>query len=111
MATSIFEVANDPDLMRFAEVEAKPLYAAHCASCHGNDMKGNPKIGAPDLRDGVWLYGSGTVFDIDRTLLYGIRAGSDRSHNVSDMTAFGLRGRLSDGEIREVVQYVRQISH
>jgi cytochrome c oxidase cbb3-type subunit 3 len=29
-----------------------------CAACHGIDGKGNPTLGAPDLTDDVWLYGS-----------------------------------------------------
>ena len=30
-----------------------------CA-CHGADGKGNPALGAPNLTDAVWLYGSGS---------------------------------------------------
>jgi cytochrome c oxidase cbb3-type subunit 3 len=29
-----------------------------CAACHGPEAKGNPAIGAPNLTDKVWLYGS-----------------------------------------------------
>ena len=29
-----------------------------CAACHGADAKGNHALGAPNLTDGVWLYGS-----------------------------------------------------
>ncbi len=39
-------------------VNGKPLYARTCASCHGYDGKGTPSIGAPDLTDQVWVYGS-----------------------------------------------------
>jgi cytochrome c oxidase cbb3-type subunit 3 len=28
-----------------------------CAACHGPEAKGNPLLGAPNLTDGVWLYG------------------------------------------------------
>jgi cytochrome c oxidase cbb3-type subunit III len=31
---------------------------AICAACHGIDGKGNPLLGAPDLTDAYWLYGS-----------------------------------------------------
>ncbi len=37
---------------------AAEQYAQVCAACHGADGKGNPLLGAPDLTDGVWLYGS-----------------------------------------------------
>ncbi|OGI43467.1 MAG: cytochrome-c oxidase, cbb3-type subunit III [Candidatus Muproteobacteria bacterium RBG_16_64_11] len=28
-----------------------------CVACHGADGKGNPALGAPNLTDGIWLYG------------------------------------------------------
>jgi len=37
---------------------AKPKFAI-CAACHGPEGKGNQAIGAPNLTDKVWLYGSG----------------------------------------------------
>lgn len=30
-----------------------------CAACHGADGKGNPVLGAPNLTDRIWIYGSG----------------------------------------------------
>ncbi len=36
---------------------AQPKFAV-CAACHGPEGKGNPAIGAPNLTDKVWLYGS-----------------------------------------------------
>ncbi|HEX5754761.1 MAG TPA: cytochrome-c oxidase, cbb3-type subunit III [Arenimonas sp.] len=33
-------------------------FAGVCAACHGVDGKGNPQLGAPDLSDDTWLYGS-----------------------------------------------------
>lgn len=35
----------------------KAKFAA-CASCHGEDGKGNQAMGAPNLADNIWLYGS-----------------------------------------------------
>lgn len=32
-------------------------FAALCVACHGADGKGNQALGAPNLTDGVWLYG------------------------------------------------------
>jgi len=37
---------------------ATPIFAAQCAICHGADGKGSRKVGAPNLTDGIWLYGS-----------------------------------------------------
>jgi cytochrome c oxidase cbb3-type subunit III len=38
--------------------EGGTLYAANCAACHGDQGKGNKEMGAPDLTDAIWLYGS-----------------------------------------------------
>ena len=33
------------------------VFATYCAACHGADGSGMAAIGAPNLTDGVWLYG------------------------------------------------------
>jgi cytochrome c oxidase cbb3-type subunit III len=103
-------VVEDRELTEFAQSIARPLFAANCARCHGADMTGNSAVGAPNLTDKVWLFDSGDVFDIERTILYGVRSGASKAHNVTDMPAFGLTGRLSAGEIRNLVQYIDQLS-
>ncbi|MER9268133.1 cytochrome-c oxidase, cbb3-type subunit III [Mesorhizobium sp. M0410] len=35
------------------------VFAENCAACHGENAKGNRELGAPDLTDAIWLYGSG----------------------------------------------------
>jgi cytochrome c oxidase cbb3-type subunit III len=35
----------------------RKVFAENCAACHGDDAKGNPEIGAPNLADRIWLYG------------------------------------------------------
>jgi cytochrome c oxidase cbb3-type subunit 3 len=40
-----------------AAARGKEKFAA-CAACHGPEAKGNPQLGAPNLTDAVWLYGS-----------------------------------------------------
>ena len=104
------DVVTHKDLVRFAVAEGPPLFQKHCAACHGADMKGSTRAGAPDLTDRVWLYGQGDVFSIERTLLYGIRSPQKKSFNVTEMPAFGLRGQLTDADIRNVVQYVLKLS-
>lgn len=37
------------------------IFATNCASCHGDEGKGNRELGAPDLTDAIWLYGSDTA--------------------------------------------------
>ena len=36
----------------------KAIFAENCAACHGEDGKGNTEMGAPNLADDIWLYGS-----------------------------------------------------
>lgn len=37
---------------------AESFVGAGCVGCHGMDGKGNPLLGAPNLTDKTWLYGS-----------------------------------------------------
>lgn len=44
-----------------ARVEAgREVFAANCASCHGEAGKGMQDVGAPDLTDRFWIYGGDT---------------------------------------------------
>src|SRR5262249_60310944 len=88
------DTASDPALVAFATQEAKPVYAQRCAACHGTDLHGRPDIGAPNLTDHVWIYGKGRVYEIERTLLYGIRSGHSKAHTITAMPGFGLAGKL-----------------
>jgi cytochrome c oxidase cbb3-type subunit 3 len=35
----------------------KAVFADNCASCHGENGKGDTELGAPDLTDAFWIYG------------------------------------------------------
>jgi cytochrome c oxidase cbb3-type subunit III len=50
------------DLARGAKI-----FADNCAPCHGPEGKGNRSVGAPNLTDQIWLYGSDT-----KTIVNGI---------------------------------------
>jgi len=103
------DVDKHADLVRYADAEAKPLFAKTCSGCHGLDLKGRG-VGAPDLTDSIWLYGSG-VFHIERTITYGVRSGQKKANDITEMPAFGQRGQLSDTDIRNIVQYLLQLNH
>lgn len=36
----------------------KEVFQTNCVACHGPEAKGNIAMGAPNLTDGTWLYGS-----------------------------------------------------
>jgi cytochrome c oxidase cbb3-type subunit III len=44
----------------------KPLFQS-CSACHGPAGRGNTAMGAPNLSDGIWLYG-GSIPEIERTI-------------------------------------------
>jgi cytochrome c oxidase cbb3-type subunit III len=48
----------------------KARFEQVCAACHGIDGRGNPLLGAPNLTDGVWLYG-GDAATLKTTLMNG----------------------------------------
>lgn len=105
------ELVADPALMNYATRRGAPLYQEHCASCHQANLKGNRSRGVPDLQDSVWLYGSGSITDIEQTILYGIRSGHPKAHNLAEMPGMGRIGQLSKDDVHDVVEYVLKISH
>jgi cytochrome c oxidase cbb3-type subunit 3 len=51
-------------------IAGKREYMNYCVACHGAQGEGNQALGAPNLTDGVWLYGSG-----EATIVQGILNG------------------------------------
>jgi cytochrome c oxidase cbb3-type subunit III len=82
----------------------KPLFAQNCAACHGGDGKGNQQVGAPNLTDRTWLYGS-TEAVITETIARGRGAASA----VTRMPAH--KDLLDDGKIQLLVAYVWGLSN
>jgi cytochrome c oxidase cbb3-type subunit 3 len=107
-------IPRDADLTAFATALARPAYGAHCAVCHGADLKGDRAKGAPNLTDDDWLYGEGRVAEIEQTVLYGIRAGNGKTRDQADMPAFARAVpyrryaviSLQPNEIRDVVEFL-----
>jgi cytochrome c oxidase cbb3-type subunit 3 len=69
-----------------------------CVACHGPEGKGNPMFGAPNLTNGIWLYG-GNDNDIQHTL---------RSGRNGVMPAFSAQ--LSEDKIHLAAAYVYSLS-
>lgn len=80
-----------------AAERGKAIYAEQCTACHGEDGKGNQELGAPNLTDGIWLYG-GTKADIMESIKTG-RGGV--------MPAWA--GRLNPAAIKSLAVYVHSL--
>lgn len=46
------------DVDQEAAKRGAQIFADNCAACHGDHGKGNQDMGAPNLTDAIWLYGS-----------------------------------------------------
>ena len=73
------------------------IFKANCVACHGNEGKGNQELGAPNLTDAIWLYGSDKK-DIYYTIYYA-RAG---------VMPF-WSNRLDDNTIKSLSIYVHSL--
>jgi cytochrome c oxidase cbb3-type subunit 3 len=77
----------------------KVIFAEQCAACHGEDGKGIAEMGAPNLTDGIWLYG-GKKADVEETIRTG-RTG------VGVMPAW--EGKLDPVTIKMLAIYVHAL--
>lgn len=81
-----------------AAKQGQQVYMQACVACHGPDAKGNNNIGAPNLTDDAWLYGS-TYEWIKETVVNG-------RQNMMPAQS----GRLSDDQIQILAAYVYGLS-
>lgn len=74
--------------------EAGKAKFAICAACHGAEAKGNPAMGAPNLTDAIWLYGSA-----EETIAETIRNGRNNMMPAQ-------KERLGEAKIHLLAAYV-----
>jgi cytochrome c oxidase cbb3-type subunit 3 len=77
---------------------AQPKFAV-CAACHGADGKGNIALGAPNLTDNIWLFGSG------------IETISDTIRNGRNLQMPAQGEALGSEKVRILAGYVWSLSH
>ena len=73
------------------------VFAENCVACHGDNCKGNPELGAPNLTDKIWLYGSD-----EATIIESITNG-----RAGVMPAW--EGRLDPVTIKAMAVYVHSL--
>jgi cytochrome c oxidase cbb3-type subunit III len=103
---SLTEVRSNPELLRFAMASGAASFQTNCAPCHGRGAQGAP--GYPNLNDDDWLWG-GTLGDIEKTLLYGIRS-DHKDTRISQMPRFGADKILKPEEIDAATAFVMTLS-
>ena len=81
----------------FDLAKGQKLFAENCAACHGDQGKGNPEVGSPNLTSNIWLYG-GDQKTIEETITNG-RGGV--------MPAW--TGRLDPATIKALAVYVHTL--
>lgn len=87
---SLTGTASDPALVE----PGKAVFADNCAACHGETGKGMIEVGAPNLADALWLYGSS-----EEEIAAQVRS---PKHGVMPAWA----GRLGDATVKELAVYV-----
>jgi cytochrome c oxidase cbb3-type subunit III len=58
VANYVRSLSGLPTRPGYDAAAGKKIFAENCVACHGEDAKGNPELGAPNLTDQIWLYGS-----------------------------------------------------
>jgi len=80
-----------------AAERGKALFAEQCVTCHGENAKGNPELGAPNLTDDIWLYGG------DRAAI------RETVHNSRGGVMPAWKDRLSPETIKQLTIYVHAL--
>jgi cytochrome c oxidase cbb3-type subunit 3 len=96
VADYVRTMADLPDALA-PEVAGEKLYNENCAACHGVEGKGNPSVGAPNLFDAIWLYGSDKPTIVNRIVQGG----------GGVMPAWN--GRLDETTIKALTVYVHSL--
>ena len=77
---------------------------ALCATCHGPQAKGVPGLG-PDLTDGTWLHGDGSVLFLRDVIGKGVLK---PKKTTAVMPPYG-GGKLNAAQVDAVAAYVRSL--
>jgi cytochrome c oxidase cbb3-type subunit 3 len=73
-------------------------FRTYCVACHGPEGKGNPALGAPNLTNGIWLYGGA-----EDQIAHSLRVGRN-----GQMPAYG--NTLGEDKIHLLTAYIYGLS-
>ncbi len=85
--------------------QGKVLFAQNCVACHGPEGKGNQLIGAPNLTDQIWLYGSS-----EATIIETISKGRGAAPGATTRMP-AHKDTLDEGKIQLLTAYVWGLSN
>lgn len=97
--TAYVRSLNGLNVDEAAAAAGKEKFNMLCVACHGADATGNPMFGAPDLTNGIWLYGG----EADQ-IAHSVRAGRS-----GVMPTF--KDTLGEDKIHLIAAYVYSLSH
>ncbi|WP_316206757.1 MULTISPECIES: cytochrome-c oxidase, cbb3-type subunit III [unclassified Bradyrhizobium] len=97
VANYVRSLSGLPTRQGYDAAAGAKIFAENCAACHGDNAKGNPELGAPNLTDKIWLYGSD-----EATLIETITNG-----RAGVMPAW--EGRLDPATIKAMAVYVHSL--
>lgn len=107
LALAVLAAATARDVRAGAPVDGREIFhgKGNCAVCHGQNAAGTRM--APDLTDGEWLHGDGSLKAIEKI----VREGVDEPLEASaPMPPLG-GAPLTDDEVSAVVGYVFSLTH
>jgi cytochrome c oxidase cbb3-type subunit 3 len=58
VANYVRSLSGLPTRQGYDALAGAKIFTENCVACHGEGGKGNPELGAPNLSDKIWLYGS-----------------------------------------------------
>jgi cytochrome c oxidase cbb3-type subunit 3 len=97
VANYVRSLSGLPTRQGYDPAAGRKIFADNCVSCHGDAGKGNQEVGAPNLTDKIWLYGSD-----EATIIETITNG--RSGVMPAWT-----GRLDPSTIKAMAVYVHSL--
>ena len=97
VANYVRSLSGLPARQSYDPAAGRKIFVDNCVSCHGDAGKGNQEVGAPNLTDKIWLYGSD-----EATIIETITNG--RSGVMPAWT-----GRLDPSTIKAMAVYVHSL--